>query len=225
MEIYKDAVVRRLIALAHRHARRRAGLGDTDAADFAITFAERLLLHARPGQAPCLDASLLRWHLNRHTTDFWRARKNDEEHECPWPETASGDDPPFLRDLPDSDACDPEAACLRKEAWEQVLKAAEQLQQTPRQLYLRHVFQEQSVAQLAAATGKSENAVRHALERAQNHVCAALTRRGVTEQDFRAHPFAPPPATAWLRSTMMMSGRRRKYFQNNPANFAGSFRS
>ena len=173
-----------LLRVAHRHACRRLRRNDQD--DCVIEFTETMLLHrrkelARRQRRPHFDAWLDRCARN-HVEDFCRRQARRDRRETAWPEQAdeTGTIAPWEPAGQDA-SC--ESVTLREECGKRFLQAVEGLAPIPRDLFQRHYLHDETLTELANATGKTPDAIRMTLARACKQVRARLEKNQMTEAD------------------------------------------
>lgn len=182
------AHIRHLLAVAHHHATRN-GLSSDDADDCALTFVEAHFASTPPPSIRCPEAW---WNTcaRRHVLSYKRALTRRGRHECPWPEPADLFTAPTAFDPP-SDAPDPENALLQNECWQKALELLSELTKEQCSFWVRHRLLREPIESLARSAGKTPEAVRKTLHRADKRLRVSLQEAGWTQVDV-CHCLLPP---------------------------------
>ncbi len=144
--------------------------------EFVLRFLRRV---APPGGFPGMGW-LYRCASN-HTKDFCRVRTRLRSREA----SCYVDDPDREKLSAMEQDGNPLATFLRAACREQILQAISQLAEGQRVLFVRHHLGDESIASLAASSGRSPHAVEQTLFRARQRIQSLLERRGWSERELR----------------------------------------
>jgi RNA polymerase sigma factor (sigma-70 family) len=182
--LYDDPRYGADLRAAHYHAH-RLGLCDADCEDCAMEYLVSRLLRATES-----DPTDVAWR-HRCASNFAKNARRSlttrARYELP------GIEPTLWDALPGS-LPDPEAETMRKEFWDAVRQCAEQLRPTPRQMFLRHYADGESVQELARAYQEKPHAVEQKLHRARRRFHMLLAERGMDAVSLHAYLTPSPKA-------------------------------
>lgn len=89
----------------------------------------------------------------------------------------------------------PRTLLLRKELWDQVVKALQKLTPEQRELFVRHHLRDESVRDLARQTGRTTHAIEESLSNIRRRIPALLKLQGWSDEEtrnlFRSTPVRP----------------------------------
>jgi RNA polymerase sigma factor (sigma-70 family) len=121
-----------------------------------------------------------------HSLNYQRKLAIRQRHERPLSEITRHEDvcAPWN---PAGDRPTVESLLLREEFREKVMEAMDELPPARWELFCHYHLLDESIQALALATGKSYDAVRKTLSRAQKQAQERLLRQGVTEADLREY--------------------------------------
>lgn len=163
----------------------RVQLRAEDAEECALMFAEKVfVVLVRPGSPPTHWASWLQQAALNHARDYQRTRRSRGKYEVPWPEDEAGHT--TGESLPDRRPL-PEGSLLQSEFWEQIVSAIFELAPGPRQLFLDHHLCGVTVAELAEASNRTEQAVVQSLARSRKRLQRLLAEAGWTKETLREY--------------------------------------
>ena len=191
-------LVYEIFTVARAQAVRR-GLSFEDAEDCGMEFVAHMLrdegrpavLHA--GMQQSYSAAWLRRCAANFAHNARRASLRRGRRERPWPQIAPAEGSwPQAWDGPGGPAT-VEADLLRGEFWQRIHAATAQLPPAARDLFTRHFVELASVQELAAASGRTPNAVRQALWALRRRLRALLEAQGLNEAEARDYLQALAP--------------------------------
>lgn len=188
MEACNAAHLDRQITIARRYAR-RAGLPAEVAEDCALAFVADHCAATPPRNVASPDA-WFRVCLRHHILNWLRGEIRRDRHESAWPEARCRDGKTVPRDYR-GDLPDPQLTLLKQEFWRDMKRALRLLKPCDRRLFLRHVFREVPVPNLAERFGITTAAAYKRVSRAAERVCVALGEQGWTYAEAR-RCFVPP---------------------------------
>jgi len=196
-----EAQAWQLFSVARQQAL-RFKINRDDADDCAMEFVVRLL----GDQHPVFADSWLRRCAVNHAKNYRRAQLRRQAKHLPWPDlvwskgnSETGVPGEFAATGPGPDEC-----LLCGEFWSRLRILLSCLQPLPRQLFLRHHLGGESYPELGAATGKTPDAVRMIVSRAEACLLRVLSRQGTTEAHLKEYLFpriGPPPGQAVAADT------------------------
>jgi RNA polymerase sigma factor (sigma-70 family) len=183
-------IYRTVFTIAHARAG-RYGLSREDVEDCTQEFLLRVLttpdryLHPDPNGVSGYMGAWLSSCAENWVRDYRRRRIAVERREASWPEQQNADgEPPRSLDFPDG-GLSPVQHLLQDEFWQVLAGALARLEPIQRSCFLAFYLHDRSIAQIAAASGRSPNAIKLILSRTRRQIMHLLERRGWTETDLR----------------------------------------
>ena len=208
-----DAICQHVIQVVSVRAR-RWGLSGEASEDCALEFVERMLLHddwrpLHPAQASASSGSesgsrqyrvseaWLRRCADNFVHNVRRRWERISRNEQPWPQWSALESIEAPGELP-SQSESPEQALLRGEFEQRLYASVRQLTPAQQELFERHFLGDETVADLAATTGRSAHAVSQALLTIRKRLRGLLERQGIDELAAREYLHAQEPSYEYL---------------------------
>lgn len=166
---------------------RRAGLAGEAAQDCALGFVAHILLHQEglpPGSPPVTEAWLHRCAFNWAHNELRHTRRL-RFHEALWADPTAAATPGAVSDSP-------ETLLIRAELHARIAAVVARLLPGQRTLFVRHYHQGQAAAEIAAALGRTPNAVRQALWALRHRLRVLFEEAGLDEEESAQYLCAAP---------------------------------